>query len=33
MNQFLVYPLELIPYVAITLVVAFTMHELAHAYV
>ncbi|QRF32027.1 site-2 protease family protein [Bacillus safensis] len=33
LNQFLVYPLELIPYVAITLVVAFTMHELAHAYV
>ncbi|MFB7035227.1 site-2 protease family protein [Bacillus altitudinis] len=33
MDQFLVYPLELIPYVAITLVVAFTMHELAHAYV
>lgn len=33
LNQFLVYPLELIPYVAITLVVAFTMHEPAHAYV
>ncbi|MBR3208444.1 MAG: site-2 protease family protein, partial [Bacillus sp. (in: Bacteria)] len=33
LDQFLVYPLELIPYVAITLVVAFTMHELAHAYV
>ncbi|MGG1698471.1 site-2 protease family protein [Bacillus zhangzhouensis] len=33
LNQFLAYPLELIPFVAITLVVAFTMHELAHAYV
>ncbi|MGE6630393.1 site-2 protease family protein [Bacillus sp. NPDC077027] len=33
MDQFLVYPLEYIPYVAITLMIAFTMHELAHAYV
>ncbi|WP_353856657.1 site-2 protease family protein [Bacillus sp. Bos-x628] len=31
MDQLFVYPLALIPFVAITLVVAFTMHELAHA--
>ena len=33
MERFLAYPLELIPYVAITLVFAFTFHEFAHAYV
>ncbi|PLT48739.1 site-2 protease family protein [Bacillus amyloliquefaciens] len=33
MDRFLYYPLELMPYVVITLIVAFTMHELAHAYV
>ncbi|MBS4212547.1 MULTISPECIES: site-2 protease family protein [Neobacillus] len=33
MDRFLAYPLELIPYVAITLVFAFTFHEFAHAYV
>lgn len=33
MDQFLAYPLSVIPYVAITLMVAFTFHELAHAYV
>ncbi|MCD4838103.1 MULTISPECIES: site-2 protease family protein [Neobacillus] len=33
MDRFLAYPLELIPYVAITLVFAFTLHEFAHAYV
>lgn len=32
-GRFLAYPLELIPYVAITLIIAFTFHELAHAYV
>jgi Zn-dependent protease len=31
--DFLAYPLKVIPYVAITLMVAFTFHELAHAYV
>lgn len=33
LNQFLAYPLSEIPYVAITLIVAFTFHEFAHAYV
>lgn len=33
MNQFLAYPLSEIPYVAITLIFAFTLHEFAHAYV
>ena len=33
MEQFLAYPLREIPYVAITLIFAFTFHELAHAYV
>ncbi|MFJ7725974.1 site-2 protease family protein [Neobacillus sp. NPDC097160] len=33
MEQFLAYPLRQIPYVAITLIFAFTFHELAHAYV
>lgn len=33
MNQFLAFPLEYIPYVAITLIVAFTLHEFAHAFV
>ncbi|WP_039944871.1 site-2 protease family protein [Thermicanus aegyptius] len=32
MNRFLAFPLELIPYVAITLVIAFTVHEFAHAW-
>lgn len=33
MEQFLAYPLKQIPYVAITLIFAFTFHEFAHAYV
>ncbi|NRD77226.1 site-2 protease family protein [Bacillus sp. BRMEA1] len=33
MNRFLAYPLNEIPYVAITLIFAFTLHEFAHAYV
>ncbi|MEH7106221.1 site-2 protease family protein [Bacillus sp. JJ1764] len=33
MERFLAYPIELIPYVAITLVLAFTFHEFAHAFV
>ncbi|AZU65164.1 site-2 protease family protein [Neobacillus mesonae] len=33
MEGFLAYPLKWIPYVAITLVFAFTLHEFAHAYV
>ncbi len=33
MEGFLAYPLKMIPYVAITLVFAFTLHEFAHAYV
>ena len=30
--QFLAYPLEKIPYVAITLIIAFSVHEFAHAF-
>jgi Zn-dependent protease len=33
LERYLVYPLELIPYVVITLIFAFTLHEFAHAYV
>ncbi|QNK36531.1 site-2 protease family protein [Bacillus subtilis] len=33
MDRFLYYPLSLMPYLVITLIVSFTMHELAHAYV
>jgi Zn-dependent protease len=33
LEQFLAYPLRLIPYVAITLMFAFTFHEFAHAFV
>ncbi|MGM0875135.1 MAG: site-2 protease family protein [Bacillota bacterium] len=33
MNSFLAFPLEMIPYVIITLMIAFTIHEFAHAYV
>jgi Zn-dependent protease len=33
MDRFLAYPIEWIPYVAITLVFAFTFHEFAHAFV
>ncbi|WP_249712511.1 site-2 protease family protein, partial [Bacillus cereus] len=33
MDRFLYFPLELMPYVVITLIDAFTMHELADAYV
>lgn len=32
-SSFLAFPLELIPYVVITLIVAFTLHEFAHAFV
>ncbi|MCM3567153.1 site-2 protease family protein [Neobacillus mesonae] len=32
MEGFLAYPIKWIPYVAITLVFAFTLHEFAHAY-
>jgi Zn-dependent protease len=32
-NSFLAFPLEMFPYVIITLMVAFTFHEFAHAYV
>jgi Zn-dependent protease len=32
-NSFLAFPLEMIPYVVITLIIAFTIHEFAHAYV
>ncbi|WP_428910136.1 site-2 protease family protein [Niallia sp. Krafla_26] len=31
-SQFLAYPLEQIPYVAITLIIAFSVHEFAHAF-
>ncbi|XJZ29167.1 site-2 protease family protein [Bacillota bacterium Lsc_1132] len=33
MERFLAYPLRDIPYVAITLMIAFTFHEFAHAFV
>jgi Zn-dependent protease len=33
MEGFLRFPLEQIPFVAISLIIAFTVHELAHAYV
>ncbi|GIN63112.1 putative zinc metalloprotease YwhC [Robertmurraya siralis] len=33
MEQFLAFPINQIPYVVITLMVAFTVHEFAHAYV
>ncbi|MBS7531117.1 site-2 protease family protein [Hazenella sp. IB182353] len=33
MDQFLAFPLEQIPYVVIALMIAFTIHEFAHAYV
>ncbi|WP_040206860.1 site-2 protease family protein [Neobacillus jeddahensis] len=33
MDRFLAYPLREIPYVAITLIFAFTLHEFAHAFV
>jgi len=33
LDQFLAYPLRQIPYVAITLIFAFTLHEFAHAFV
>ncbi len=33
MERFLAFPLELIPYVVISLLIAFTVHEYAHAYV
>lgn len=33
LEQFLAYPLRDIPYVAITLMIAFTFHEFAHAYI
>lgn len=32
-SRFLAFPLELIPYVAVVLIIAFTVHEFAHAYV
>ena len=31
--DFLAYPLSMIPYLAITLMIAFTFHEFAHAFV
>lgn len=33
LERYLAYPLELIPYVAVVLIIAFTLHEFAHAYV
>lgn len=33
LSSFLAFPLEMFPYVIITLMVAFTFHEFAHAYV
>ena len=31
-SSFLAYPLEKIPYVAITLIIAFSVHEFSHAF-
>jgi Zn-dependent protease len=31
-NSFLAYPIQEIPFVALTLIIAFTVHEFAHAY-
>jgi len=31
-SQFLAYPLAKIPYVALTLIIAFSVHEFAHAF-
>lgn len=31
-DQFMAYPLEKLPYVAITLIIAFSVHEFAHAF-
>lgn len=33
LDRFLMYPLEVIPLVAIVLIIAFTLHEFAHAFV
>ncbi|TKC16884.1 site-2 protease family protein [Robertmurraya kyonggiensis] len=33
LERFLAFPLEQLPYVIITLIIAFTVHEFAHAYV
>ncbi|MDQ0232199.1 site-2 protease family protein [Metabacillus malikii] len=33
LDQFLAFPIEMIPYVVITLIIAFSCHEFAHAYV
>lgn len=33
LQRFLAFPIEFIPYVVITLVIAFTVHEFAHAFV
>ncbi|MFT0801702.1 site-2 protease family protein [Bacillus swezeyi] len=33
LDRFLIYPLEMIPYVVLPLAAAFTVHEVAHAYV
>ncbi|MFN2744645.1 MULTISPECIES: site-2 protease family protein [Bacillus] len=33
LERFLIYPLDMIPYVVLTLAAAFTVHEVAHAYV
>ncbi|QOS92650.1 site-2 protease family protein [Brevibacillus sp. JNUCC-41] len=33
MERFLVYPLEQLPYVIVSLLIAFTVHEFSHAYV
>ncbi|MEC0297108.1 site-2 protease family protein [Peribacillus frigoritolerans] len=32
-ERFLVYPLEMLPYVIVSLLIAFTVHEFSHAYV
>ncbi|MFS8630115.1 MAG: site-2 protease family protein, partial [Bacillales bacterium] len=32
MERFLAFPIQQIPYVVITLLIAFTVHEFAHAY-
>ena len=32
LNSFLAYPLDELPFVALVIIIAFTLHEFAHAY-
>ncbi|WLR51488.1 site-2 protease family protein [Bacillus tianshenii] len=33
MDQFLAFPVDMIPYLVVTLIIAFSIHEFAHAYI